>query len=121
MIRKDVASSHWPPKVIVPRQISETTRPVRPIRRCCIIRPPQVRSLDPSMATPGIEDHPLIPWRTLLVMDTGFPLLGCDGLSLLLRSSSSSQGAIDPHRQGQEDADDHAGRHGEIEAPILAF
>ena len=32
----EVFSSHWWPKVIVPRQISETLRPVRPMRRVCI-------------------------------------------------------------------------------------
>src|SRR5438105_553177 len=30
---KEVGSSHWWPKVIVPRQTSETFRPVRPTRR----------------------------------------------------------------------------------------
>src|SRR5205809_1109363 len=35
MISKDVARSHWSPKVIVPRQIWLTCSPVRPMRRCC--------------------------------------------------------------------------------------
>src|SRR5208337_2146854 len=36
----DVATSACPANVIVPRQIFETLSPVRPIRRCCMVRPP---------------------------------------------------------------------------------
>ena len=35
-IATDVGSSHWSPNVIVPRQMRETWRPVRPRRTCCI-------------------------------------------------------------------------------------
>src|SRR5271154_2017681 len=35
MIANEVASSHWYPNVIVPRQSLETFKPVEPSRTCC--------------------------------------------------------------------------------------
>ena len=37
MMRNASSASVWKPKVMVPRQISETRSPVRPMRRCFIL------------------------------------------------------------------------------------
>src|SRR5262245_5578983 len=52
-IRRAVGSSLWPAKVIVPRQISDTFKPVRPSRRW-------------FMDAPVVRHDPTVPTRTRL-------------------------------------------------------
>src|SRR5579883_1890912 len=70
-IRVEVGSSDWPAKVMVPRQISETFKPVRPNRRCFIAYPSQwrPRRWATSMDDPTPAPNPLDGWKSLLVAD----------------------------------------------------
>ncbi len=57
-IRSEVASSLCPANVIVPRQISDTFRPVRPIRRCFMANSTRVKGarLPELSLTRGVVD-----------------------------------------------------------------
>src|ERR1700754_1888843 len=52
MMREEVASSVGPPNIMVPRQIGEIFRPLRPSWRYCIAFPPGRHSWS------GPSDHP---------------------------------------------------------------
>src|SRR5262249_51269810 len=71
-IRRAVASSLWPAKVIVPRQTSETFKPVRPSRRYFMVRPPtELRSPDDTHAR--TRHHPRRPPAGLEAPAAGRP------------------------------------------------
>src|ERR1700704_4898134 len=59
-IRDDVASSVGPPNIIVPRQIGEIFRPLRPRLRYCIGGP---LLSAPSPRTFGVETSEARSWR----------------------------------------------------------
>src|SRR3954449_1351103 len=55
MISNDVFSSHWWPNVMVPRQTSDTRRPVRPSWRTFMARPSAMAWLVHELLLPGQE------------------------------------------------------------------